>query len=693
MRQHGLRDERAGACTSPWLAVVVAGVLAALPAAAQTQRPAAAAAVAGASVPIPLEDFIRDDQFEGIKISPDGEFVAMVVRTPEGHSALMFLNLADRKVSAGGKLPDDLELTAFYWVSPTTVIYTVSERHSSRAAPYSTGEIFAMDRDGRGQRQIYGFRAGKIRHNSRVTKGESSYASARVVDTLDDDDEHILIAEYSWRMAGTGWLVDWAAKPLLSRLNVVNGRKQELGVSPLHRPSLLVDRQGEIRFAAGYNEQGRYAVSWRPQAGASWQEFELPGFREDSVAPELFAADNRSIYFRAIREGESTRKLFRLDLEDKAVALVYGSDDVDVDGVVLDFEGRDLIGVHAPTAAGEHHWLDKDHPAARLRQSLAAAFPGQSVELMTTSKDGRRAIACVTSDVNPGEYYLFDAAKKTADMLGATHRWLDPAKMQPKQSIEVQARDGLRLQGYLTRPAVGAAPYPLILLPHSGPYESRDYDDFDHEAQLFASRGYAVLQVNYRGSTGYGKDFLEAGYRQWGSRMQDDLSDATRWAVTQGIAAAERICIYGWGYGGYAALMGLVREPGLYRCAVGMAGFYDLELLRYPVEGSRSKLYETYLDRAHGSDRVDLKARSPVTHAAKFEDPVLLVHGGEDEIADVRHYERMRAALAKEGKPAEVVLLEREGHGLYDEKTRIEVYRRVLAFFDKHMQPGATAAL
>jgi dipeptidyl aminopeptidase/acylaminoacyl peptidase len=236
----------------------------------------------------------------------------------------------------------------------------------------------------------------------------------------------------------------------------------------------------------------------------------------------------------------------------------------------------------------------------------------------------------------------------------------------------------------------------MILLPHGGPYGVRDGWGFDWEAQLLASRGYSVLQINFRGSDGYGIDFQTAGFREWGGLMQDDLTDATHWAIERKFAQQDRICIYGGSYGGYAALMGAVKEPKLYRCAIGVDGVYDLELVLSSADVPTSRTGRTYLADVLGGDIADLRSRSPAYNAQKIEIPVLLVHGKEDQRADYEQARRMKRALEKNRKKVEWMALSREGHSIYDEETRREVYERILKFLDANLMkpPGeATQAL
>jgi dipeptidyl aminopeptidase/acylaminoacyl peptidase len=385
------------------------------------------------------------------------------------------------------------------------------------------------------------------------------------------------------------------------------------------------------------------------------------------------------VYLTGTREGEAYNALYRLELQTQQLEKVHAFADGDVDSVILDFAGRELIGVRGYDQRQTTFWLRRDDPAAQTYQALERAFPQQRIAVTSTSEDGRLAIVHVDSDVNPGDYYLFDTASRRADFLRAGRIWIEPKQMRPKEPIALKARDGQELHGYVTRPA-GDGPHPLVVLPHGGPHSQRDVWEFDPEVQLFANRGYAVLQVNFRGSDGYGMSFMQAGFGEWGGKMIDDIVDATRWAIEQKIAPADRICIYGASYGGFAALMSAVREPGLYRCAIGYAGVYDLERTRESADAPDSRWERSYLDRVIGTDVAKLRAQSPFHNAHKIEAPVLLIHGKTDWRADFEQAERMKSALEKNRKKVEWLALGREGHGAYDEDTRHQVYERILQF-------------
>jgi dipeptidyl aminopeptidase/acylaminoacyl peptidase len=645
--------------------------------------PAVVCSVAALADPLPIEHFTRSDEFGTIKISPDGQYVAMTTGGPEG-SAIAFIDLSGKSPLTGVRAYQWQEISDFHWVSDTRLVYSFGRRWSGVNAPRRTNQLFAINRDGSRHHQIYGWHWDPQPAIGKAIKLESTRGRFRLVNTLKGDAEHVLISMLPWRSSGWRWVsADPNGNPTVLRLDVFSGHQESLGVAPLRNATVLVDHDDQVRFGLGLNKEFKLAVVWKPEARGEWQEFSLPGFREEGLVPQRFSTDNRSVLLTGVREGETLAALYRLDLQTRAVEKVHAFEDADVSTLITDFADREIVGVSADADRPSYHWLRPDDRAAKLHQALQRAFPDQHVEVTSTSDDGSRAIVFVRSDIHPGTYYLFETKTMKAHFLRATRKWIDAKLMRPMQPVELTARDGLQLRGYLTKPTANG-PHPLVVLPHDGPHGARDTWGFNWEVQLLASRGYAVLQVNYRGSAGFGMDFEAAGYRQWGAKMQDDLTDATRWAIEQDVTRADRICIFGAGYGAYAALMGAAREPDLYRCAIGYAGIYDLKLLSNS-EYFYPRIDMTYVHKVLGNDRADLQARSPVRNAERIKTPVMLVHGKEDWRADFEQAERMKAALEKHNKQLEWVEIEREGPSVYDEKTRREVYERILDFLDQHL--------
>jgi dienelactone hydrolase len=624
---------------------------------------------------IPVSAFTRFDLFDGMKLSPDGRFIALL-GGEHGLSQLKFIDLDDRKVVSGVRTHGYVKIDTYRWIGSSRLIYTLQGNRASSSELLVYDSIFAIDRDGTAHRRIYR-RAG----------------SAQLLRTSGRNPRELVVAEYPLRYAAPFYYLNPLGIARVRRLNVYDGFDMGVGridTSPLIGGRLLLDRDDQVRFALGRNEDLSPAVGWKPDPEGEWQTFDLEGFDSESNTPIGLSADNRSALLTGLRQGEQFAALYRLDLTTRQAMKVLGFDTGDVDDVIRDFADQEIVGVRGYTQRTVERWLAPDHPVVNAYAALHRAFPGQRVQITSASDDGKRAIAFVDSDINPGDYYLYDTTQQRAEFLRAARTWIDPREMRPKQPITLAARDGLQLQGYVTRPA-GSDPAPLVVLPHDGPWGERDTWEFDWKVQLLANRGYAVLQVNYRGSAGYGVDFENAGNGEWGGRIQDDITDATRWAIEHGIARADRICIYGNGYGGYAALMSVVREPGLFRCAIGYGVVYDLtgEALRPVLTRPRVRRMERVL----GTDAEKLRALSPLQNVGKIQAPVLLIHGKHDLDVEYAQFKRMTRALQREQKKnVELMTLQREGSALNDEETRREVYERILQFLDTNLRKPPQAA-
>jgi dipeptidyl aminopeptidase/acylaminoacyl peptidase len=639
---------------------------------------------------LPVKAFTKYDEFGGIKLSPSGKYAAFM-SGKYGRSLIVFMTMKDKKAISSVYCHEDFEFDDFHWISDRRIVYRLAERQFTGVVS-GTGELFAIDVDGKKQEFIYGYRSGQKQTGTLVKVRQSKYATAELINPLLNDKKRILISEMPWEKRGNVYYYDPDAKPIVSLLNVYTGRKKKVDVAPLSDATVITDQQDRVRFALGLNSEFQYTASWKPDPDGEWADFDLPGFREDSIVPIIMSEDAQSVYFLGTESDSLYSALFCMDLQTKGITKIFGLEDRDISDLIFDLKGKRIIGVVTYTDKPVTHWLDKKDKSAQIRMSLIRTFSPQTVRILTTTKDGSLSVFLVNSDTNPGDFYLLDTKTKKADYLQPARAWINPEEMRPKQPFTFKARDGLTLHGYITRPK-GTGPYPMVVLPHGGPHGMRDSWEFDPEVQLFANRGYAVLQVNYRGSGGFGEVFEHLGYRQWGGKIQDDITDATLWAIDQEITTRDRVCIYGNSFGAYAALEGVVREPTLYRCAIGYAGIYDLELMFSTADMSRSKTGKSYLRRVLGSDTDLLRAWSPVYKADRIQVPVLLIHGKEDWRADFKQAKRMKSALEKKNKKFEWMALSKEGHGVHDEQTRTEVYERIVEFLDKYVKAStATSA-
>jgi dipeptidyl aminopeptidase/acylaminoacyl peptidase len=297
------------------------------------------------------------------------------------------------------------------------------------------------------------------------------------------------------------------------------------------------------------------------------------------------------------------------------------------------------------------------------------------------TKDEKKVLFLAYSDRNPGAYYMFDRTTNTPSLLFKTREWIDPAQMSPTMPIEFTNRAGDRLFGFLTIPKGKPGAHPLVVVPHGGPYGISDTWAFDNDTQFLASLGYAVLRVNYRGSGSRGQVFKESGYKQWGTGIQDDIADGVKYVIGQGLADAKKVCIYGASFGGYSAMMNPIRNPGMYKCAIGYAGVYDLKALYEDKDGSKQG--RAFFGRTMG-DTMLQAAQSPVAQVAKLDVPMLLIHGKSDYTAPFEQFRLAESALAHQGKTYETLVKADEGHGFYKPADQEEAYNRMKAFLQKY---------
>jgi dipeptidyl aminopeptidase/acylaminoacyl peptidase len=645
-----------------------------LPAVALAETPASAAA----ATPPPIEHFVERDAFLDIKISPDGKHLAANMPVERG-TALFMLDTETLEKRGHFYAGRELEVADFWWAGSERLLIASAQRFLGDEAPALTGEIFAVNVDGNEPTPLVGYRAGDGRIGSRVKTRDSERVWAQPIDLLPGAENRAMVQIEPWATRTSN-------VASIELLDTRNGRRSKIANSPVIRARFVTDPAGNLRFAQGSNSNNDLELYHRAADGGDWELINHQGETGQQVSALGFSSDGASAYLQVSRP-QGPDAVERLDIASGERTEIYRHARRDPVGVIRTLDGRAILGVYVPEPQLTAHFFEPDHPEARLHQSLAGAFAGHNVLITSATSDGRKAILYVYSDRNPGEYFLFDRETKHARHIGSRGRDLVPEHMGSTRLVQIEARDGLPLEGLLTLPAGGAEKnLPLVVHPHGGPFDVVDRWGFDPRVQLLATRGYAVLQVNFRGSGGYGSAFVRAGYRQWGGSMQDDLTDATRWAIEQGIAAPGRICLFGASYGGYASLMGVAKEPDLYACAVGDVGVYDLASWSRRVDFQKQRWGKNYLEEAVGTD--GLHEVSPVQLAANIKVPVFLAAGENDRRAPVQQTEMMEAALKRAGVPVQTLYFRGEGHGYYSTDNKLKFYSELLGFLDSQIGSG-----
>jgi len=634
---------------------------------------------------IPMIDFVKRSDYLDIKISPDGKHIAARVR--ENNIVYMVTTrVSDGKLIGGVRPRKDNEVASVYWANNKRLIYTFAEKRHNYEVAIPTGELFAIDLDSKANKMLAGYRASDKKLGSKLGNKKNSYASHELLNVLPDDDKNVLIIEYPWSQDGNSWYDRRERVPVISKLNIYSGRKTRREIIPYKGARAFANDDGEVNFITWSDNLISQQAAYRLSKNQEWQDIStVLNIETGDLTPVDISKSGEKIYLTGTVGEAKILSLFELNLISKQISRVFNNS-FELDDWNSDQNGYPTVGISYPGFHDYHYsQTNVDSPLIKHHKKLQKAFGDQEVQIQNYTDNGKLLILKVNSDTNPGEYYLYNTETKKANFLWANFSWIDPRTLARVTPITLDARDGQKLHGYLTKPQKRAAKKALVVMPHGGPHGIRDYPYYDPEVQLLANRGYSVLQVNFRGSYGYGETFRKQGYKNWGKVMVDDVIDATYWAIKQAHADEDRICIYGASYGGYSALMSAAKSPDLYQCAIGNVGVYDLEAMKSKGDIPIGFLGRSYLDEVLGSDIADLKQQSPLTHAAKIKAKVMLIHGDEDNRVPSYHSKKMRAALKKADNPVEWLYLEDAGHGAFSIENRTLVYEGLLNFLNLHI--------
>ena len=636
----------------------------------------------GMSAGVDVSAYTRNDRFTDLNISPDGKYFSATVPM-EDRSVLVVIERATNKPMGNFKLPRDNYVADARWVSPERLVVSVAQKFGSLDTPLLTGELFAINADGSKSEMLIGYRVddGGPGTTIKPKKGNDSI-QAWLLDSLPMDGRTVLISAEMMQSRDPYRTVQ--------RLDVFNGRMAQVTAAPVQAARFGVDNRGVVRFTWGSASDRVRQLYYRAGDGADWDLMTIEKNGRFEI-PIGFSADNNTAYLQ-VEEKSGPDSIVAIDLATRKRTQLLVDDTVDPSRIIYRNGTRTPIGAYFMDGRPRTAFFDNEAPEARLQKSLESAFAGNAVVVSSQTADGGLALVHVYSDQNPGDYYLYDTKAKKAAFVLAAREWFDPDKQAVSTPIQLAARDGMVLHGYLTTPPGSSGKnLPMVVLPHGGPIGIRDEWGFESDTQVLAAAGYAVLQLNYRGSGGYGMDYLNAGAKEWGGKMQDDLTDATRWAIQQGIADKARICLYGASYGAYASLMGVAKEPGLYQCAAGYVGVYDLP--KMVTDSRRDSVRSANFDKDWVGQASELGNVSPNRLADRIKVPVFLAAGGRDFVAPIEHSEMMESALRKAGVPVETLYYDTEAHGFYTPEHRQEFYTRLLAFLSRSLggQVAATS--
>ena len=627
------------------------------------------AAGPGASA-APLEAYGRLPSLSHVQISPDGGSLAFVVTKGDAQQ-IVLERLADHSVVAVLEW-GNLKIRALDWADSQNLVITNSVTGQIPGIDSPIEEWFAAN--------DYDVAARRLRP---LMKGAGNLVSATTtVPTVRTVAGRTLVFLQGFAF------VDSQGVTALYQNDLAADQTKRVHTGDRQTREIVVDANGRVAALTSYDEAtGKWTLRVNTPANG-WKVTRTIDAPVDSPGIEGLGRDGQSVLVSQF-ENDAT-VLHEVSIADGT----WGAAIKDTYRAHI-FDPLTHAWAGGETLNGDDLHYDFFEPrAAQLWAATTKAFGGQRVSFESWSSDKKRWVIRVDSPTEGAAYALVDLNTKRADWIGNEYADLKAEDIGPVTPVRYKAADGLEITGYLTLPHGKAAKnLPLVVLPHGGP-EARDEPGFDWWAQAVASRGYAVLQPNFRGSAGFGADFVAAGYGQWGRKMQTDLSDGVRHLAAQGVIDPKRVCIFGGSYGGYAALAGAAIDTGVYRCAVSLAGPSDLRKMLHTVQqdqGASQTETLRYWDRFMGAKAIDdpaLDAISPAQLAAKVTIPVLLIHGKDDTVVPYAQSEAMAEALQRAGKPVSFVTLKGEDHWLSRSETRLQMLTAAMAFIEANNPPN-----
>lgn len=605
---------------------------------------------------IPLEDFFRNSERTAYQLSPDGAYISYMAPYHDR------LNVFVRKVSDTDNA--SVRITSETERSVAGYMWADNERL-----------LFMKDTAGDENYQLYG-----VKRNGTDLRAYTAFPGVRtsLIDDLEEQPGFVLI--------GMNKRNAEVFDPY--RLNIETGELTLLAENPGNIQGWMTDHNGLLRVATAIVDGVNTQVLYRDTENEPFRPVLTTNFK-DVVSFMDFTPDNREVY-AATNLGRDKTVLVRMDPSTcKELELLYENERYDISSISYSRKRKCLLSVYC-TGHKEpiRHFFDAEEEA--LRKRIKAHFPDERYGIADSDKAERNYLIYVGGDRTRGAYWLYDAETDKAEKVAELAPWLKKEEMNEMLPVTYTTSDGLTIEAYLTLPAglsiEDAHNLPVVVNPHGGPW-ARDCWGYSSEAQFLSNRGYAVFQMNFRGSTGYGRRFLEASYKQWGLKMQDDITEGVEWLIGQGIANPKRIAIYGGSYGGYAVLAGLTLTPKLYACGIDYVGVSNLFTFMKTIPPYWRPMLEMMYEQVGNpdTDAEQLDATSPALHADKICVPLFIAQGANDPRVNKAESDQMVEALKKRGIEVEYMVKDNEGHGFHNQENRFDFYRAMEAFLAKYL--------
>jgi len=614
-----------------------------------------------------LDHYFKKPQYAGFQLSPNGKELAGLA--PIGDR--MNIVIIDMETKAGRVVTNETsqDVNGFMWATNDRLLYFMDKDGSE-----SFG-IFAVNTDGSKRRILI------EPLDLQIANGAAVIRTAVVLNRLKDDPEHVLVASNKRR----------AEYPDVYTLDIMSGRLRMVQRNTVDAGGWFVDYDGKI-IGAGYTDDLYGGFMMLNEETGEFEEMTRARYDEPSYIPVGIKGDgvNGWVSSNLAPDGQPRDKaaIYEYNFKTRELGkLVFEHERVDVTSVGVSEKTRDIIGVSYMVGKPGFVYVNEDWK--KRMAGINAALPDTVNTITSTDEDETLGILTAYSSTQPPVYYIYDFEKNSLEYLAESRPWVKPEEMAEIRSVEFEARDGLLLQGYLTLPpGSDGKNLPTVVHPHGGPW-ARDGWGYNPAIQFLASRGYAVLQVNFRGSTGFGMSHWLASRKQWGQKMQTDVTDALQWAVAQGYTNPDRVCIYGGSYGGYATMAGLTFSPELYKCGINYVGVTDIPLLFKTAPDSWAaglgQMKELVGDPTE--EQEFLEQWSPSNHADKIKVPVFMAYGQRDPRVHIDHAKLMEKEMQKHGVEYELMIKKDEGHGYAKQENQYDFYGRMESFLAENLNP------
>ena len=602
---------------------------------------------------ISVEDFFKKSEKTSFRLSPNGEYLAYLA--PYKDRMNIHVQKIDTKEMLRVTSVEDRDIPGFFWGNNDRLLYV---RDTGGDENF---HLYAVNKDASNEKDLTPFDG----------------VRAQIIDDLEENESEMII--------GLNKRIPQIFDPY--RLNINTGEMEILYENPGNITGWQTDHDGKLRLAYVTNGVDN-TILYRPTENDEFKEVITTNFRQ-TLTPLFFEFDNGDIVYALSDLSRDKQAIVRYDLNDKKeLEVIFVDDEVDAGGLHYSDKRKVLTYISYTKAKQKRKFLDKE--TEKIYNKLEKKI-GSDKEISITSrnKNEDKLLIYTGSDKTRGSYFFYDVKGDDLKHLADLAPWINPEHMASMNPISYTSRDGIKINGYLTLPVgVEAKNLPVVVNPHGGPW-ARDYWGYNPEIQLLANRGYAVLQMNFRGSTGYGKEFWEMSFKKWGQEMQNDITDGVQWLIDEGIADKDRIAIYGASYGGYATLAGITNTPDLYAAAVDYVGvsnlFTFIEAIPPYWEPYKKMLYEMVGD-PNSEDSVMMRENSPVFNVDKIKTPLFIAQGANDPRVVQSESDQMVEALVERGINVEYMLKENEGHGFRNQENQYEFYNAMINFLDEHLK-------